>query len=298
MTQYTHESDNSKPSYSQKVMERFRFIEHQLYWEGRINRTALTAKFGTSKPQATLDIKAYQELAPKNLTYDLREKHYLPSYCFDPIFDTPSATDYLNNLCFDENDDDLSKPKCHTLPSFKRPVDPEILREILSAMRNDASIKIKYQSPYSPDQTNRWITPLVFVYALGHWHVRAFCHLKNEFRSFVLGRIITTGETRKETDETPEDTEWSNLIDLVFTPSNELHENAKKIITNDYGMTNGKAVIPVKRALLKYFLLENKLLEGNAVEPGVEPELLKDNGLISLDNFEEVHGALCKEYSH
>jgi len=281
---------------SQRLRERLEFIEFRLYWEGSINRNDLRDRFGISMPQATLDLKEYQVLAPDNLVYDVTKRHYSSSSFFTPKLSPPSPHEYLSRL-----EDQIagkeplalsSPPATAFIPSFTRSVNPEVLRAVLSAFRQKKRIEIVYQSPKSPESTSRWVYPLVMVHALNRWHVRTFCHLRNGFRSFVLGRIVKITGCKDETDAIPKDEHWESIVNVVFTPSLQLTTNAAKIIEQDYNMVNGTVIVKVRRALLEYFLLENLLLKSKTAEPGENAPIRKDNGQVVIQNVKAVQNEL------
>ena len=86
------------------------------------------------------------------------------------------------------------------------------------------------------------------------WHARAHCPRSGEFKDFVLSRI---GEARgsKVSDALAlRDQDWQDYVNLVIAPHPELSAGQRKAIELDYGMDDGKVVIPVKRALLYYAL--------------------------------------------
>lgn len=282
-------STGEKTGVNQRQKERYCFIEYQLYWNGSLNRTDLAEEFGMSESQATMDIKAYQALAPNNLQYDLGKKSYLPSKEFAPQFEALNPQKYLNQLIGDESGDLLPT---ETLPSFIRSISPSILRTILAAMRNKEKLCISYQSPRRPEKTERWVYPLAFVFTAGRWHLRTYCHLREEFRSFVLGRIISIDDVLSEESDIPEDTEWNSYVTVKIVPSKKLCECAKSIIEQDYKMEQGIAKISVRKALLKYFLLENQLLGTKFAELDDESTLIRDNGMISVKNYKEIEGFL------
>ena len=78
--------------------QRFEFIEWRAYWVGRINRGDLEERFGVSTPQASLDLRGYQDAAPNNIEYNATEKAYLPLSTFQPKFLRLSADRYLIQL--------------------------------------------------------------------------------------------------------------------------------------------------------------------------------------------------------
>jgi hypothetical protein len=64
------------------VEHRLRMIDFLLHQYGSINRSALTFYFGISVPQASADMRAYLNLAPRNATYDARGKRYVRTESF------------------------------------------------------------------------------------------------------------------------------------------------------------------------------------------------------------------------
>src|SRR6267154_5982180 len=80
------------------LAQRFEFIEWRVFWVGRVNRSDLEERFGVSTPQASVDLRSYQEAAPKNIEYDATEKAYVPLSTFRPQFLRLSADRYLRQL--------------------------------------------------------------------------------------------------------------------------------------------------------------------------------------------------------
>lgn len=54
------------PSWSQEM--RLQFIDHQLKWDGKLNRQDIQDAFGISKPQSSLDLALYQKNTLKILS--------------------------------------------------------------------------------------------------------------------------------------------------------------------------------------------------------------------------------------
>ena len=57
--------------------QRLEFVDFRLYWEGGINRSDITDRFGVSVPQASKDLTLYAIKAPGNLSYDKSAKRYV-----------------------------------------------------------------------------------------------------------------------------------------------------------------------------------------------------------------------------
>jgi len=241
------------------VRQRLEFIETRLFWEGRINRGDLTEFFGISVPQASADIRLYQEKAEGNLKYDKKKKFYSATANFKPVFIEPNADLLFSQLRLSEcgfRNDTLSFlgtfPECYIVPTPDRHVEIGVVRNLLKAIKNGFELYIEYQSMSSPDTSSRWIYPHSFAYDSYRWHVRAFCYNRKEYRDFVIGRLLKVLETRNMSDDLPEDEKWNTTIVLRIGPHPGLEPHQKSVIERDYKMKNGILEIRVKEAMLFY----------------------------------------------
>lgn len=251
------------------VGRRLEFIEFRLFWEGSINRADLVETFGVSVPQASKDLALYQERAPKNMEYDARAKRYVANEQFVLRFLEPDPYVYLSHLrSVAEGTVPVSDSWVSVFPGAdvaippKRDIDIAVLRKILDASREGASIDIFYQSmnKVRPDPIWRRITPHAFGYDGFRWHARAYCHLEHKFKDFLLPRILEVGG-KGESGETGErDWLWNNYFDVVIGPHPNLTISQKKVVAKDYGLDQGAGVITVRYAMLFYVLKRLGLL--------------------------------------
>lgn len=220
------------------------------------------ARFGVSVPQASSDLTLYQKLAPQNLRYDSSEKRYVPTAEFAPRFLKPNAERYLVQLqaIADHviNLDDTwigSAPDVGVMPVPGRRIEPSLLKRFIEVMRQYRSIEIHYQSMNSqrPEAIWRRITPHAFGNDGLRWHVRAFCHLEHKFKDFILSRCRNLREEGAGGARPAEDRQWQMMFNVELTPNPELTESQQQTIAMDYDMVDGRAVIPVRCALLYYF---------------------------------------------
>jgi len=237
---------------------RLRFIEARLFWSGRINRSDIVDQFGVSQPQASTDLRLYQNLAPGNAVYDKSAKTYRAGETFSPIFTDPAMEDFVGHRLL--NDGFLGVlPEIESVPSPLRQINPGIMRRILMATREEQAIQIHYQSMSSPKPRWRWISPHAFGHNGRRWHVRAYCEDREKYLDFVLGRISDVGKS-KSLQTTPEkDFEWHEIVDVKFSPHSGLTKSQAATIEQEYGMDNGVAVLPVRRAMLFYVLIQLRL---------------------------------------
>lgn len=242
--------------------QRIEFIEFKLFWEGAVNRSDITARFGVSIPQASSDLSLYRDLAPDNITYDASEKRYRPTESFEPRFLRPNAERYLAQLRavadgVMEIGDTLftDMPSLGVMPIPSRRVEPAIFKALLAAVKERRSVQIKYQSlsDKRPKPTWREVSPHAFGFDGLRWHMRAFCHLDKDFSDFIISRCLDVGKSSNAEASGEQDLRWNAFFEVVLMPNPRLSSDQKKTIELDYGMKGGKSVVKIRQALLYYF---------------------------------------------
>lgn len=264
------------------AVQRLQFIEFRLLWEGHVNRSDLIETFGISVPQSTLDFREYMERAPGNMDYDKRLRHYFPTSTFKPVFISDRAEGYLSQLTAlavsGENQSIPgligATPSFDILPAPERRVDSNTLQQLLKSMRERLSIEIHYQSLSSPNPNWRRISPHSLASDGLRWHVRAYCHAKEEFRDFVLGRIMDIRDEQASGISATADTEWNELIKVTIAPNPALTADQHKIIERDYSMKQGVAEIRVRRSLLFYLKRRLGLDDGAEKSPASQQVII------------------------
>lgn len=280
-----------KPSLRWGVEQKLQFIEFRLFWEGHVNRGDLIDKFGISQNQASGDLNRYIALAPDNMVYDKSGKSYVRSSSFNPIFLKPDASQYLAQVR--SVAEGIVPPEdawIGTLPTFDaapapaRGIDPTVLRSIIIAIRRREAVEVRYQSMSSPDPEWRWIAPHALAFDGFRWHARSFCEKSGEYRDFVISRIIGTRQSRSTEMQTSADADWDEIVQLEIGPHPALSPNQKRVIELDYGMKNGRVVIPVRRALLYYALKRLGLDTDPAARKPQDQQIvmLNDNNITSF----------------
>lgn len=242
-------------SYAQR--ERLIFIEFRLYFLGDIGRQDLMQRFGIAPAVATRDFAQYRELFPSNICFDNKSKSYLIGQAFAPAF-KQSAERVLTALSrgFGDGIGGSSDPllMCE-LPNVLIQPSTEMLAPITRAIHQQKIVSIDYTS-YSSGFSTREIAPFALVNDGLRWHVRAFDRKSNEFRDFVITRILRSqliDDGQVLSHELPSaDIQWNRIVelDLVPHPSQEHPE----IIENDYGMIDGVLHLKLRAAIAGYVL--------------------------------------------
>lgn len=279
-----------KPSLRWSVEQKLQFIEFRLFWEGHVNRADLMDTFGVSLNQASGDLNRYIALAPDNMVYDKSGKTYVRSQAFSPHFLKPDATQYLaqvrsvaEGIVAAEDAWIGNLPAFDATPAPARGIDPAVLRSIVIAIRRREAVEVRYQSMSSPDPEWRWISPHALAFDGFRWHARSFCEKSGEFRDFVISRVIESRQSRPAQMQTAADAAWNEIVELEIGPHPDLSPNQKRVIELDYGMKDGRAKIPVRRALLYYALKRLGLDTAPAARPPQDQQivLLNNEAVVS-----------------
>ncbi len=71
-----------------------------------------------------------------------------------------------------------------------------VLAVLEEAVANECSVEIDYRSGHQEQPKSRMIDPYGIVYWNNKWYTVAFCHLRNEIRSFRAERILQIRQTQ------------------------------------------------------------------------------------------------------
>jgi predicted DNA-binding transcriptional regulator YafY len=254
-------------------IDRLSAILIQLQSRSLVKAQQIADKFSVSLRTVYRDIHALQEsgvpvIGEAGTGYSLMEGYKLPPVMFNQdeasalltaaklmqsktdaasIKNYNAALDKIKAVLRHSEKDHLEEIDEHiavlspTSFQYERPSDLH-LQPILKAIASAAVIRIHYTSLESNKTTQRDVEP-VGIYNLGsHWHLIAFCRLRNDYRNFRTDRI----ERMISTDE---------KIEKKHPP---LQEFINKMSAN---REVTKAVIEVERDVLKY-LGEQKYYHG------------------------------------
>lgn len=284
--------ENIKPG----QRRRYEFIEFQLMWEGTVGRKLLQQKFKMSPQQATLDLTSYLDIAPKNMSYDPRQRTYVASSDFRSLFLKGEASEYLLHLEMLHHG--YRQPEeiwPATIPAFdavavaSRKTDPATLKSVLHAIRDRQCVEVMYVSLSSKSEGPRRVFPHAIASDGHRWHMRAFDGDHERYSDFVLSRIEKLTPSDCEMSEIPEDTGWSSFINLCLQPDPDLSERKRERLQIEYDMEGGRLSIEVRQAMLFYFL---RFYGFNPHEKEGEYMRNKSSFHLNIANLEEVESCL------
>lgn len=272
--------------------KRLWFIELIAWWEGRIASSHLIKQFGISRTQAQNDIACYQSLQPNNLQYHASHKGFLPQHSFVQAYISGDVVEYLNWVSHKDAITDISTVLPYTTLALpKRQVSAEIIRVLVSAIRQQRRVEVDYVSVSNPDRQGRIIVPHHFVSTGLRWHLRAFCEKSNQYRDFVLSRFRGVPDLLNKTDiSATQDKGWNTQLCLEFQPDPRLKPAQQDVLAHDYQMQHGKLHIHTRACLAQYVLQE---MQVNIRDINISPEAQQ----LVLTNIDAVTPWLFEEKS-
>lgn len=270
---------------------RLEFIEFRAYWEGGVNRSDITERFGVSVPQASNDLTDYRDVAPNNLVYDASAKRYVASPDFVPRYLKPNPDRYLSQLrAAAEGVIGLGEtwlgdaPDAQAMPIPSRRVSSDMFRELLALMRSCHSAEVQYQSmsPNRPETLWRRITPHAFGSDGLRWHVRGYCHLDGRFKDFVLSRWRGLRKIGPPGATAVQDLDWRETFDVALEPNPALSPSQREAVAWEYDMPKGRTSLAVRKAML-YYLKKRLRLDVDSDSPAETPVVVANRA-----GFEEA----------
>jgi predicted DNA-binding transcriptional regulator YafY len=272
-------NDQPSPKIRWGAEQRLEFIEFRTFWEGGVNRSEITERFGVSVPQASNDLTQYREMAPQNLVYDSSAKRYVAAPDFKPLFLSPNPDRYLSQLRAKaegivrlEETWFGAAPPAEAMPIPARRVDAELFRQLLAVMRDKQSVEVRYHgmSQERPDAMWRRITPHAFGSDGLRWHVRGYCHLDDNYKDFILSRWRGLRDPGAPGPGAEMDKDWQRTFQVVLKPNPELSASQQEAVAWEYDMPKGQVALKVRGALL-YYLKKRLRLDVEHDSPAERP---------------------------
>jgi len=282
-------------TYSQK--KRLAYIDFRLMFVGHFSRADVVEHFKMGLSAATRDINLYKELIESNLTYNNAEKRYFQTESFKPLF-THEPKRSLSKLVNQNSGvanviTDIKFP--FEAPSQLSSPEVVIIATLTQAVLNTRAIDINYVS-LSHGESTRTIIPHSIIDSGLRWHVRAFDLKTEQFRDFVIARMISAKLSDHHTEDHQRilaDQQWMRIVplELIPHPNNIKHPKAIEL---DYAMVNGALKLEVRAALAGYLLRRwNVDCSGEASQHSPEHQLWLQNSqtLYGVENINLASGS-------
>lgn len=123
-----------------------------------------------------------------------------------------------------------------------KPVSSGVFTHTATAIMNRRRLRIDYQGRHSGEHTTREVSPQRLLYYRGNWYLGAWCHLRDDLRTFALDRI--------------------NAAQVLNRPAQEVDEEIlEQAFEASYGIYSGE---PTAWAVLR-FSPEQAIWEAGAI---------------------------------
>lgn len=227
----------------QIFLERFIWFDDQVRRMHYPNTAKLSEECEISPKTAQRSIDYFRDRLQAPLQYDYHKKGYIYT---DPTFQLPgtrisekellallisqkliseASTGTLGdelkhiskrlNLLFTDKLSGYASPE--DVFSFRwkaiTPTDPQIFMTVTSALLQRNLLTFCYQTPTLNSGEIRTVEPHHMVNYMGNWYLIAFCHLRNDWRNFLLGRMTECQRRTKAFETRPQDQWQPYLLD-------------------------------------------------------------------------------------
>jgi len=244
---------------SQPQKDRLAFIELHLQYFGEIQRQDLVARFGIQTAAATRDLALYRGLAGQNVVFDTRTKRYFLAETFKPLFtqQTDRVLAWLTQGFGDGEPAPLRSAVSCEIPARITQPPLDTLAAVTRAIHKQAALKVTYHS-ISSGKTQREIVPHALIDTGLRWHVRAFDRKTQDFRDFVIARIVNpvlvadADRAPAEHERTDHDIQWTRIVELELVPHPD--QPRPEITVLDYNMRGGSLKVRARAATAGYML--------------------------------------------
>ena len=237
--------------------ERLAYIDFRVYFLGELKRSDLTERFQTGPAGATRDIALYRSLAPENLDFDGTSKLYVPSANFQPLFPhSPGRVLVALSEGFGDGVHSAGRPlvPCEFPNALSLP-SVSVLAPITRAINRRRAVRLKYRSK-SSGLSEREVVPLALVNIGTRWHALVYDRKREEFRDFVLTRMlepqVLEDSPVRDEESAQSDLQWSRIIELELVPHPDFE--SRDVVLMDYPMEDGVLKVRVRAANAGYML--------------------------------------------
>lgn len=228
--------------------EVIRFVLNRAYWFGSVKRQDVTRKFDISDDLAS---RIIGKLRSDNvLQASGHQLSLLPAAIKSELVrENVCSERFLAELTLlQRSDQDITLSCGGRAPSWStsslmRTARPEVLREILAAIREVQSVEILYvEKGKLTDPVRRTIEPVELFESVGQWSVDAHCYVEDRRLDFDLLYVVEAKNRSAARYRMAAQSRAQNhltMMDVRFVPHPALGDAQRKVVEFQFQMRNG-----------------------------------------------------------
>jgi hypothetical protein len=259
-----------------------------LAWEGRLSNGRLRELFGLSSIRVSEWLRDFRELHPDSVAWDSKTKSHIATNAFFRDLAGTEAAQLLSRyivmvgLPVAQSNTNQQQVVWAAYPDLYTPK-PQVFSTVLLGVQLKRAVDIEYRSMTTPRPHRRIISPHSLVRVGRRWHARAYCHLKEQFRDFNLGRIssIRLCDESQASFNPAVDDDWEELVKVRIGVHPSLAPEQSDVIRFEHFNDTASLTHSCKGPLVSYFVQDVKA----AVD--VKSQLPPDYQL-AVENVEEI----------
>lgn len=243
------------------VNKRMMLLESTVYWCGGLRTTSLVKTFGISRVQASKDLSLYREMCPDNIRYDKHQKRYLATEQFLPKFCEGTVSEYLDMIQASHENEKFpvvslidNAPHVAVVKPAMRSFSAKTLQNINHAIIRGEEMEIVYRTMSRLKTIKHLLCPHTLIFDGLNWHLRAYSYNHEDYKNFLLVRILEAKILGKADVNLLGDKEWHTHVNIRLGLNPGLTKLQKSVLESDYGMENGTLSYKIRAALIPFFL--------------------------------------------
>lgn len=237
--------------------EIIRFALNRAYWFGSITRRELTRRFEISDDLASRIIR---KLRDDGILYASGHQLTLLPLALksELVRENVCAERFLAELTLLQRSDQDITLSCGgqapnwSTSSLMRTARPEVLREVLAAIRETQSVEILYVEKGSHEAAvRRTVEPIELLETGGRWSVDAYCYVADKRQDFDLLYVVEAKNRATARYRMAAQSGAQNrltMMEATFVPHPALGEAQKSVVTFQFQMRDGVLNLKAPRA--------------------------------------------------
>lgn len=245
------------------------YMVKRIFWNGKLQRQDLCRVFDVSAAQGSLLLSRLKDNFPGKIEAKGKGYAFIEGFVPEEVGSEVFFSDLLAAYFAGERPDFFSGVKVpyQVHPAYADHGDPVVVRAIVRALQEKKALKVDYVSlDPGAKATSRTIEPVELEYREGRWHLKAYCYLREEWRHFVISRILEVKSLEEPTyNWIRSGGEEMARVMARYVPHRLLTLDQKRVIERQFDMESG--ILKVRLLPDEIFYFEKRYVGGEDEGP-------------------------------